>query len=69
MIKSLIDYELDMANRDHEQLCRRAALWHLAHHTDPASRLRPPPTKWLRIRLSAAALVSRVSVWASPVPR
>jgi hypothetical protein len=66
MINPLIHYELDMARREQGQLCRRAALWHMAQHTDTANH-RPPRRQWLRIRLSAATLVSWINVWASPV--
>jgi hypothetical protein len=66
MIKPLIHYELEMANREQEQLCRKAALWRLAQHANTASH-RPPRRRWPRIGLSMAALVLRITAWASPV--
>ena len=64
MIKPLIHYELEMTNREHEQLRRRAALLHLAQET---AGHRLPRPHWLRIGLSTAALVFRFTTWASPV--
>jgi hypothetical protein len=41
MIKSLVHYELEMAVREQEQLCRQAALWHEAQHPDTTSHRLP----------------------------
>jgi hypothetical protein len=46
MINPLIRYELEMANREQEQLRRRAALWDLARRTHTGRTPSPRP-RWL----------------------
>jgi hypothetical protein len=46
MINPLIRYELEMANREQEQLRRKAALWGLARRT-PTGRRPSSRQRWL----------------------
>jgi hypothetical protein len=65
MINALIHYELDLANGHQERLRRKAALWHLALHSDASSRRTLPG--WLRTGQGTVALAFGFTCQASLV--